>query len=64
MTTDNEREKAQLERAEAEDETELALMVVEVAGRDEKGRISQVRNQGEATEAEANDLLKKRIPKA
>lgn len=50
MTTENERELAQLERAEATDDPrELALVVVEVAGRDHQGRINQFRGMREAT---------------
>lgn len=52
MTT-NERERAQLERTEAtEDTREFAVVLVEVAGRDEQGRISQFRGMREATPEE------------
>lgn len=44
----NERELAQLERADGEDRAELALVVVEVVARDEQGRITQYRGLREA----------------
>lgn len=59
MTT-NERELAQLERAEQKEEVELALVVIEVAGRDEQGRVTQYRRMHEATDAEVKAILKKR----
>lgn len=52
MKSDNERERAQLERLENGEETELALVLVEVVARDEKGRISQFRGMRDASIAD------------
>ena len=53
MTTENERELAQVERTDAtEDAREFALVIVEVAGRDHLGRICQFRGMREATPEE------------
>ena len=55
--SENERERAQLERAEENTEhRELALVVVEVAGRDHEGRINQFRGMREATAEDAARL--------
>lgn len=59
MTT-NERELAQLERAAEEDQAELALVLVEVAARDEAGNITQLRNIKTITAEEAQAFLNMR----
>lgn len=50
MSDDNQRELAQLEqRTEAGSGPDLALVIVEVVGRDHLGRINQTRRFNEAT---------------
>lgn len=60
MSTENERERAQLERVDDEDQAEIGLVVVEVVARNEAGDITQFRRFREATDAEAQAILDKR----
>lgn len=58
--TANERERAQLERAETTEETETALVFVEVVARDDQGRITQFRKFREPTPKEARAFLRRK----
>jgi hypothetical protein len=59
MTT-NERELAQLTRTAEHDQAEQALMLVEVAARDEAGNITQYRRLRTVTDKEARALLRRK----
>jgi hypothetical protein len=59
MTT-NERELAQLTRAAVHDQAEQALVLVEVAARDEAGNITQYRRLRTVTETEARAFLRRK----